>query len=64
MFAESFDLSGLDNVEWDKIFDLPKDYWTEDIRETKQFLDEQLGIDMPEVIKQQLDQQEERIKKM
>ncbi len=61
MFLGSIDLSGLDNVEWEKMFSLPKEYWTEDIREAKQFLDDQVGCDLPEVIKQQLEQQEERI---
>ena len=48
----------------DEIFSLPKDYWVEDIRETKQFLNEQVGCDLPKVIQEELDAQEKRIHNM
>lgn len=64
VLAESVNLEGLGDVNWDEIFSLPKDYWTEDIKETRQFLNDQVGCDLPEVITQQIDQQEERIKSL
>lgn len=59
------DLSGLNKtVSWDKLFSLPKDYWTEDVEETKRFLDQQVGIDLPSPIVRQLDKLEERVRSM
>ncbi len=57
----SIDTSGLDALNWDELFSLPKDYWTEDIQETKQFLDDQVGVDLPAEVRRQLDEQEQRI---
>ena len=57
----SIDMSGLGDVDWDELFSLPKDYWTEDIKEVKQFLDEQVNGDLPAEITKQLDEQEQRI---
>lgn len=57
----SIDLRGLASVDWEQMFHLPKDYWLDDIKETKQFLHEQVGCDLPEAIEQQLNEQEKRI---
>ena len=58
----SIDVQGLGPVDWEEMFSLSKEYWVEDIRETKQFLREQVGCDLPEAIGQQLDAQEDRIR--
>ena len=63
-FTGSIDTSGLEHVNMDEIFSLPKDYWIEDIRETKQFLDDQLTTDLPPTLKHELDEQEKRIHAM
>ncbi|ESO10841.1 hypothetical protein HELRODRAFT_109161 [Helobdella robusta] len=49
---------------WQKLFSLPKDYWVEDVRETRQFLDSQVGIDLPTPIIKQMDLLQERIAQM
>ena len=59
----SIDTTGL-TVDWDEVFHLPKDYHVEDIRETKQFLDDQVGCDLPQTIVNELSNQEERISNM
>ncbi|VDN11047.1 unnamed protein product [Dibothriocephalus latus] len=59
----SLNLSGL-NVDWEAMFSLPKEYLLEDIEETLHFLDDQVGIDLPAVIKKELDDQLHRIQKM
>ncbi len=51
-------------VDMEELFSLPKPYWVEDTRETKQFLSEQVGCDLPEAIREQLRQQESRIAQM
>lgn len=58
---ESINLDGLGPVNWDEIFSLPKEYWTEDIRETREFLDNQVGSDLPQTIISELDMQKSRI---
>jgi len=52
------------NINWDDIFTLPKDYWVDDIKETKKFLETEVGDDMPKALKEQLEKIEQRINKM
>uniref|UniRef100_A0A915I9X5 phosphoenolpyruvate carboxykinase (GTP) n=1 Tax=Romanomermis culicivorax TaxID=13658 RepID=A0A915I9X5_ROMCU len=61
----SINMDGLEPpVNWDELFSLPKDYWVEDARESRSFFEEQVGSDLPAVIREHLDKQEERIKNM
>ena len=57
-------LEGLSNIDWDQLFSLPKEYWVENIQEEIDFLDEQVSTDLPETIRQQLDDQKARIAAM
>jgi len=52
------------DVDWDKLFSLPKDYWVEDIAETRHFLETELGQDMPPVVLKELLEQQQRIANM
>ena len=61
----SINLKGIeDKVDWDQLFDLPKDYWQEDSKEVRKFMEEQIGPDMPAAIRAELDAQEQRIAAM
>jgi phosphoenolpyruvate carboxykinase (GTP) len=60
----SLNLKGLDGVSWEENFSLPKNYWEEDIEETKQFLQNQVGSDLPTTISEEVSKQEERIRSM
>ena len=61
----SMDLTGIEkDVNWDKLFSLPKDYWVEDMAETRRFLEVELGQDMPPVVQKEVLDQVERISKM
>ena len=60
----TLDIDGLGKIDMDELFSLPKDYWTEDIREARQFFDEQVGIDLPEVIDREVQAQHDRISQM
>jgi phosphoenolpyruvate carboxykinase (GTP) len=61
----SLDLTGIeDKVDWDALFALPKDYWQEDAKEVRHFMEEQIGPDMPAAIRAELDAQEQRIMAM
>lgn len=59
----SINLDGLD-VDWDKLMAIPKDYWVSDIEETLTWLDGQLGDDLPQAIRQQIEKQKERINQL
>jgi phosphoenolpyruvate carboxykinase (GTP) len=56
----SINLHGL-VIDWDKLMSVPKDYWTADIDETLSWLDGQLGDDLPEDIRIQIEQQRQRL---
>jgi len=61
----SINLSGIGaKVDWEELFSLPKDYWCEDMAETRQFLDEQVGCDLPAALARQLDEQQARVVSM
>jgi phosphoenolpyruvate carboxykinase (GTP) len=58
----SINLSGLkDGVNWDELFSLPKQYWQEDVKETRQFLSDQVGEDLPQAVRDELNNLESRI---
>jgi len=59
----SINLEGL-NVDWDKLLSLPKDYWTSDIEETLTWLDGQLGDDLPQTIRQEIQNQKQRLSQL
>uniref|UniRef100_A0A0K0G0S7 Phosphoenolpyruvate carboxykinase [GTP] n=1 Tax=Strongyloides venezuelensis TaxID=75913 RepID=A0A0K0G0S7_STRVS len=60
----SINLDGLGNVDWDDLMSLPKDYWTEDAKEVRNFLETQVGSDLPKEIREEMEKQEERILKL
>lgn len=59
----SLNMEGL-NVDWDQLMSLPKQYWLDDMVETKTFFEKQVGTDLPEEIAKELEAQTERIKQM
>jgi phosphoenolpyruvate carboxykinase (GTP) len=48
-------------IDWDKLMSIPKDYSLNDIEETLKWLDEQLGEDLPQDIRTQIEQQKQRL---
>lgn len=61
LLTGSIDLTGLGDIKWDELFSLPKHYWLDDMRESKRFLEDQVGTDVPQVIWDELNAQEKRI---
>jgi len=58
----ALNLEGLKEVKIDELMSLPPDYWHEDADAVRQFLEEQVGPDLPDTIRKELDEQEKRIK--
>lgn len=56
----TINMDGL-NTDWDSIFSLPKDYLLEDVDETSKYLEDQVGQDLPQTIRDCIKQQKERI---
>uniref|UniRef100_A0A2C9L9T4 Phosphoenolpyruvate carboxykinase C-terminal P-loop domain-containing protein n=1 Tax=Biomphalaria glabrata TaxID=6526 RepID=A0A2C9L9T4_BIOGL len=59
----SINAEGLPDIKWDELMSVPKDYWSNDAKEIRKFLDEQVGPDLPKEIRAEMDAQEERINK-
>ena len=57
----SINLDGLKDIKWDELMSLPKHYWEDDLRENRSFLNQQVGEDLPEPIRKELEQQAKRI---
>lgn len=60
----TINLEGLHDVKWDELMSIPKQYWLDDMIETKKFFDAQVGSDLPKEIAQELALQTERIQKL
>ncbi|KAL8616273.1 hypothetical protein ACOMHN_056216 [Nucella lapillus] len=61
----SINMEGLaEPVNEKELFSLPKDYWLDDTRESRRFLEDQVGCDTPDIIWKLLDQQEKAFKAM
>ncbi|XP_041375473.1 phosphoenolpyruvate carboxykinase [GTP]-like [Gigantopelta aegis] len=59
------DLSGLSEpVDWDQLFSLPKHYWMDDTRESRRFLEDQVGQDTPKKMWELLAKQEKEFSSM
>uniref|UniRef100_A0AC34FWT4 Phosphoenolpyruvate carboxykinase (GTP) n=1 Tax=Panagrolaimus sp. ES5 TaxID=591445 RepID=A0AC34FWT4_9BILA len=57
----SINLDGLGNINWDELMSLPADYWKQDAKEVRKFLEDQVGSDLPKEIREELAAQEKRI---
>lgn len=57
----SVNLEGLGEVNWDELMSVPADYWKQDAHEIRKFLDEQVGEDLPQQVRSEMDAQEQRI---
>lgn len=58
---DSMNMDGIGPIEWDQLMSLPADYWHEDAREVRKFLEEQVGTDLPEKVRNEMEEQEKRI---
>ncbi|CAI2349088.1 unnamed protein product [Caenorhabditis sp. 36 PRJEB53466] len=57
----SINLDGLARIDWNELMSIPKAYWEEDVDESKHFLESQVGSDLPQPIRDELDKLEKRI---
>lgn len=62
--AGSLNTEGLGPLDMDQLLSVPKAYWQEDMLETAQFLQKQVGCDLPQAITEQVQQQTIRVNSM
>lgn len=61
----SLNLTGLDgNVDVQELFRLPKEFWQKEVGELRDYLNSQVGKDLPEAIIKELDTLEKNVEKM
>ncbi|GMT15818.1 hypothetical protein PFISCL1PPCAC_7115, partial [Pristionchus fissidentatus] len=61
---ESLNLEGLESANLDELMSVPKTYWAEDAKEVRNFLESQVGADLPAEIRKEMEEQEKRINSM
>uniref|UniRef100_A0A0R3RL79 Phosphoenolpyruvate carboxykinase [GTP] n=1 Tax=Elaeophora elaphi TaxID=1147741 RepID=A0A0R3RL79_9BILA len=57
----SLNLEGLQDINMKELLSIPKQYWVEDAQETKKFMEEQVGPDLPQEIQAEMEKQFKRI---
>lgn len=57
----SINLDGLPRIDWNELMSIPKPYWEEDVDESKHFLESQVGSDLPQPIRDELEKLEKRV---
>ncbi|KAA0186668.1 hypothetical protein HAZT_HAZT011847 [Hyalella azteca] len=52
------------NIKIDELFHIPKDFWQKEVRDVKCYLEGQLGNDLPEEIRNELEKLQQRVENM
>jgi len=60
----SLNVDGLGDVNLAELFSIPKEFWTQEVKEIRKYFDEQVNDDLPKEISSQLSKLEERIKQL
>lgn len=62
---DGINLSGLEeNVDMKGLFQLPKDFWLDEIEAIRKYFDEQVNEDLPQEVAQELDSLSSRVQEM
>jgi len=62
----SLNINGLDDqdLDMDELFKLPKDFWEQEVRDIETYFDEQVGEDLPNEVREELQKLSKRVEKM
>ena len=60
---DTINIKGLEGLDMEKLFSIPKDYWEEECQSLRKYYDEQLGGDLPQAVCDELNALEERLLK-
>ncbi|CAL4195754.1 unnamed protein product, partial [Meganyctiphanes norvegica] len=63
---KSINMEGIEdmNVDMHELFSLPKEFWSEEVRAVEKYLDEQVGDDLPNEIREELKKLDKRVEKL
>lgn len=53
-----------DQVNWNELFSLPKEFWQDEVADLEKYFDEQFGNDLPNAISEELHNLKERVNNM
>lgn len=59
---DTINIDGLGEIDMEKLFEIPKDYWLEECEYLRTYYEEQLGEDLPQAVQDELNALEERLK--
>lgn len=59
---DTINIDGLGEIDMEKLFKIPKDYWLEECEYLRTYYEEQLGEDLPQAVQDELNALEERLK--
>lgn len=61
----SIDTSGLkEQVNWQELFSMPKDFWQDEVTDLEKYFSEQFGNDLPNAIAEELHKLKQRVNQM
>lgn len=60
----SLNLNGIGDINVAELFRLPKKFWQREVKELREYLDNQVGDDLPQAIKDELENFEKNISKL
>ena len=58
---DTLNLDGLGDINMKELFSVPKEYWLEECKSLRTYYEEQLGDDLPEEIRNELNALEQRL---
>ena len=62
---DALNLHGLKySVDMEELFHLPKDFWVQEVKDIRKYFDQQVNVDLPEAVANELSDLEDRIQKM
>ncbi|XP_020610165.1 phosphoenolpyruvate carboxykinase, cytosolic [GTP]-like [Orbicella faveolata] len=59
--SDTINTQGLEELDMEKLFSIPKDYWMEECQSLRKYYDEQLGEDLPQAVRDELNALEGRL---
>lgn len=60
--ANAINIEGLEKIDMEKLFDIPREYWLDEVERLRRYYEEQLSSDLPSAIKKELNELEQRVK--
>ncbi|KAM9296086.1 phosphoenolpyruvate carboxykinase, cytosolic [GTP]-like [Gastrophryne carolinensis] len=60
----SLNLKGLKDVNMEELFDISKEFWEDEVKDIRKYLDDQVNADLPYEIERELNSLEERLKQL